>query len=127
MGELEKLINQTSTPATSATSATQEPKSSKSSESSRGAVFNFDSDRTARAIQRRKEARQERLKPALGLMKKYPGRRYYMASTTDCGHYVIVSLIIAGEASCELSIPKEEYDGFKLLEILDNLRPGGDP
>ena len=48
--------------------------------------------------------------------------------TDDQGHpeYVIVAFAIRHVGTSELSIPREKYDGFKLLEIIDACATGSE-
>ena len=91
-----------------------------------GVGFDLDTERSHRAIERREQARLERLEPVLALMRRYPGRHYSFATATE-GDYVILSFVIVGEASAEFTIPKEKWDAFKLLEILEGLELVGEP
>jgi hypothetical protein len=33
--------------------------------------------------------------------------------------YVIITLAIRGQATCDLRIPKDRYDGLKMLELIE--------
>ncbi len=125
MGELEKLINQSVPPATPATSATQDLKSSESSESSKGVVFDFEPERSRRAIERREQARRKRLEPLFELIEKdgkQPKRFYWVTDNeSDPDHVILVWWVRDIDHTFEQSIPREKYDGFKLLEILEGL------
>ena len=63
------------------------------------------------------EARRQRV---IGMLAENPGLQY--AVTTDANtdpNAVILTLAIRGRATCELRIPREKYDPFLLLDLLD--------
>lgn len=48
-------------------------------------------------------------------------KKYYWLTDIDSDpDYVIVALAVRGVATCELLIPKDRYDPFLLLDIIDN-------
>ena len=53
-------------------------------------------------------------------------RIYYWITDTDSDpHYVILAMGIKDVGTCEMRIPKEKYDPFLLMEILDKHQAGG--
>jgi hypothetical protein len=65
------------------------------------------------------EARRQKV---LAMLAANPSARY--AVVTDTGaDPVILALAIRGQATCELLIPRDKYDGFLLLDLLN--RYGG--
>ena len=121
VSELEKLLKPNSVAATPATPATFATPSAVSSNSSKGSVLDFDREKARRDAQKRDEARRKRLEPVLKMMTEDNQAREFYCVTDDKvdPDYVILTFAIRGKGSGELSIPKEKYDAFKLLEILE--------
>ena len=65
------------------------------------------------------EARRKRV---LAMLAEQPGIKYAVVTDTRADP-VILALAIRGQATCELRIPRDKYDGFLLLDLLD--RYGG--
>ena len=70
------------------------------------------------------EARHERL---CKMMDEDDAERiYYWITDTDSDpNNVILAIGIRGVGTCEMRIPKEKYDPFLLMEILDKHQAGG--
>ena len=69
----------------------------------------------------RSEARHQRV---LKMLAQYPTARY--ALVTDEGvdpEAVILTLAVRGQASCELRVPRDRFDPFLLLDLIE--RYGG--
>jgi hypothetical protein len=67
------------------------------------------------------EARRQRV---LARLAERPGIRYAVLTDTEADpEAVILALAIRGIATCELRIPREKYDPFLLLELIE--RHGG--
>lgn len=118
VSELEKLLKPNSVAATPATFATP---SAESSNSSKGSVLDFDREKVRRDAQKRDEARRKRLEPVLKLMADDGGASDFFCvlnHEADPDHVILV-FAIRGQGSGELSIPREKYDPYLLLEILD--------
>jgi len=118
VSELEKLLKPNSVAATPATFATP---SAESSNSSKGSVLNFDREKVRKDAQKRDEARRKRLEPVLKLMADDGGSSDFFCvlnHEADPDHVILV-FAIRGQGSGELSIPREKYDPYLLLEILD--------
>ena len=66
-------------------------------------------------------ARARRRNALRAMMAEDDQPRSHYWKTFDDAHpdYVILAFAIRGKGSGELSIPKEKYDAFKLLEILE--------
>ena len=67
------------------------------------------------------EARRQRV---LAMLEAHPGTRY--AALTDMQtdrEVVLLTLAIRGQATCELLIPRDRYDPFLLLDLIE--RHGG--
>ena len=65
------------------------------------------------------EARRQRV---LELLAANPSARYALATDAEADP-VILALAIRGQATCELRIPRDKYDGFLLLKLIE--RHGG--
>ncbi len=118
VSELENLLKPNSVAATPATFATP---SAESSNSSKGSVLNFDREKVRKDAQKRDEARRKRLEPVLKLMADDGGTSDFFCvlnHEADPDHVILV-FAIRGQGSGELSIPREKYDPYLLLEILD--------
>lgn len=63
------------------------------------------------------EARRQRV---LAMLAERPGARYAVL-THDPGapDHVILTLAIRGVATCEMSIPRDRYDPFLLLDLIE--------
>lgn len=67
------------------------------------------------------EARRQRV---LAMLAENPSTRYAVLTDTEADpDIVILALAIRGQATCELRIPRDRYDPFLLLDLLD--RYGG--
>ena len=86
-----------------------------------GILVNFDREKARRDAKRRDEVRRTRLEPVLKLMAEDNQAREFNCVTDGESDpdYVILAFAIRGEGSGEMSIPKEKYDPFLLMEILD--------
>ena len=63
------------------------------------------------------EARRQRV---LAMLAANPGARYALVTDTEGDpEAVILALAIRGRATCELRIPRDRYDPFLLLDLLD--------
>ena len=74
------------------------------------------------------DVKARRLKVLRMLAEDDQPRKYYWA-TDDKAHpeFVFLTLAIRDVGTCEMSIPKEKYDPFLLMEILDKqTRSGAD-
>jgi len=71
--------------------------------------------------------REHRRRQVLQMMDEDDQRRKYYWKTFDKAHpdFVILAFAIRGVGTGELSIPREEYDPFLLMEILDKHQAGG--
>ena len=121
MSKLENLLIQSSTLAKAAIPAIPSP------ENSRGSVLNIDFEKAHRGAKRRDRERQKRLEPVLKMMDEDDQRRKYYWLTDDKAHpdFVILVFAIRDVGTGELSIPREKYDPFLLMEILDKHQAGG--
>ena len=127
MSELEKLLIQSNTLAKAAIPAIPGPENSRNSKNSRGSVLNIDFEKAHRGAKRRDRERQKRLEPVLKMMAEDDQRRKYYWLTDDKAHpdFVILVFAIRDVGTGELSIPREKYDPFLLMEILDKRQAGG--
>ena len=67
------------------------------------------------------EARRQRV---LAMLAANPDKRYALVTDTEADpEAVLLTLAIRGRASCELRIPRDKYDPFLLLTIIE--RHGG--
>lgn len=67
------------------------------------------------------EARRQRV---LAMLAERPGIRYAVLTDTEAdSEAAILALAIRGVGTCELRIPREKYDPFLLLELIE--RHGG--
>ena len=58
------------------------------------------------------------------MLSKNPAARYAILTDTESDpEAVLLTLAIRGKATCELRIPREKYDPFLLLELIE--RHGG--
>ncbi len=80
-----------------------------------------------RGAKRRDRERQKRLEPVLKMMAEDDQRRKYYWLTDDKAHadFIILVFAIRDVGTGELSIPREKYDPFLLMEILDKHQAGG--
>ncbi len=63
------------------------------------------------------EARRQRV---LAILAENPGdQRAYITDTGADPEAVILTLAIRGQATCELEIPREKWDGVLFLELLE--------
>ena len=71
--------------------------------------------------------REHRRQQVLQMMAEDDQPRKYYWLTDDKAHadFVILAFAIRGVGTGELSIPKEKYDPFLLMEILDKHQAGG--
>ncbi len=127
MSELEKLLIQSSTLAKAAIPAIPGPENSRNSKNSRGSVLNIDFEKAHRGAKRRDKERQKRLEPVLKMMAEDDRPRSHYWKTFDKAHsdYVILAFAIRDVGTGELHIPREKYDPFLLMEILDKHQAGG--
>ena len=69
-------------------------------------------------------AAEWRRQKVLRMLVEKPGPRYAVFTDTDADlESVIVVLAIRNRATCELRIPREKYDGVRLLDLIE--RHGG--
>jgi hypothetical protein len=61
------------------------------------------------------EARRQKV---LAMLAANPSARYALVTDTEADP-VILALAIRGQATCELRIPRDKYDGFLLLDLLN--------
>lgn len=67
------------------------------------------------------QARRQRV---LVLLTAHPSVRYALVTDTESDpEAVVLALAIRGQATCEFCIPRDKYDGFLLLDLLN--RYGG--
>lgn len=66
-------------------------------------------------------ARDARRRCVLERLIAAPKTVTHVYETDDAAHpeYVVLTLAIRDVGTCELSIPRERYDGFKLIEIIE--------
>jgi len=71
--------------------------------------------------------REHRRRQVLQMMDEDDQRRKYYWKTFDKAHpdFVILAFAIRGDGTGEVSIPREKYDPFLLMEILDKHQAGG--
>lgn len=63
---------------------------------------------------------QAKRQEVLSMLAKNPNITYAISSDDETdSNYVIITLAIRGQATCELRIPKARYDGFKMLELIE--------
>jgi hypothetical protein len=63
------------------------------------------------------EARRQRV---VAMLEASPGSRYAVLTDLDAApSVVVVALAIRGQASCELHIPGDKYDGVLLLNLIE--------
>ena len=62
------------------------------------------------------EARRQRV---LAMLAERPGIRYAVVVDNPDADPVIVALGIRGQATCELRIPREKFDPFLLLDLIE--------
>ncbi len=127
MSALEKLLFQGHTLAKAAIPAIPSPKNSRNSKNSRGPVPEIDIEKAHRVAERRDKERRKRLEPVLKMMAEDDQRRKYYWITDDKAHddFVMLVFAIRDVGTGELSIPREKYDPFLLMEILDKHQAGG--
>lgn len=91
--------------------------------SAMGFVLDFDREKARRDAQRRAEAKRKRLKPVLKMMAEDDETRDFCLVTDDQSdpNYVFLSFVIRGKASGEMTVLQEEYDGLKLLAVLEKV------
>jgi len=65
--------------------------------------------------------REDRRQRVLEMLADAPPEASYAYLTDDKSHpeYVILALAIRGVGTCELSIPRDRYDPFLLMEMLE--------
>lgn len=65
--------------------------------------------------------KQRRLRVLQDMAEDKDAKKYYWLTDVDSDpDFVILTLAVRHTATCELMIPKDRYDPFLLLEILDN-------
>jgi hypothetical protein len=65
-------------------------------------------------------AAEARRLEVLGMLAADPSK--WLAVTTDCKadpDFVLLTLAIRGKATCELRVPRDKYDPFLLLELIE--------
>ena len=63
---------------------------------------------------------ETRRREVLNMLAENPGITYAFASDDQIDpEYVIITLAIRGQATCDLRIPKARYDGFKVLDLIE--------
>lgn len=88
-----------------------------------GVIIDFDREKARKDANRRTEERRKRLEPVLKLMTEDDETRDFCLVTDDQSdpNYVFLSFVIRGKASGEMTILQEEYDGLKLLAVLEKV------
>ena len=67
---------------------------------------------------------ETRRQHVLAMLRERPGVRYAVLTDTEADpEAVLLTLAIRGQATCELRIPRERYDPFLLLSLIE--RHGG--
>ena len=62
------------------------------------------------------EVRRQRV---LAMLDKSPGIKYALIDDTDADpDSILLTLAVRGKATCEFQIPRDRYDGFLLLDLL---------
>ena len=92
-----------------------------------GVLVDLNREKARRDAQKRDEARRKRLEPVLKLMADDGDNKDFFCvldHNADPDHVILV-FAIRGKGSGELSIPKEKYDPFLLMEILDKHNRSG--
>ena len=117
MSALEKLLDLDQAAATLATSATE---SREVGIAAAGEIIDFDRAKARRDITRANAKRERSRQKLLALMAKAPeSKRYFWeADENSSAEYIILTLAVRGIGSCEFSIPRDNYDGFSVLELL---------
>ncbi len=65
-------------------------------------------------------AAEARRQLALAMLAQHPGTRYAVLTDTEADpEAVLLTLAIRGRATCELAIPREKYDPFLLLDLIE--------
>ncbi len=65
-------------------------------------------------------AAEARRQHALAMLAQHPGTRYAVLTDTEADpEAVLLTLAIRGRATCELAIPREKYDPFLLLDLIE--------
>ena len=77
-----------------------------------------EADKTSAARARRRNALRAMMSEASETQ-----THFYLTEDKAYSDYVVVALAIRGVGFCELSIKRERYDPFRLLEIIDGERP----
>jgi hypothetical protein len=88
-------------------------------------IVDLDREKARRNIEIRDSEREERRQSGLRKLAMVPESNRYVWETyrdIDPEHVVLV-VAIRGQGTCELSIPRKHYDGFRLLEILQDREP----
>ncbi len=90
-------------------------------------LFDFDREKARRDAERRTEQRRKRLERVIKMMAEDEQSRKYYWATDDKAHpeFVFLTLAIRDVGTCEMSIPKEKYDPFLLMAILDTQNRSG--
>ena len=56
----------------------------------------------------------------LDMLAENPGITYAVISDNETDpEYVIITFAIRGQATCDLRIPKDRYDGLKILDLIE--------
>jgi hypothetical protein len=64
---------------------------------------------------------EDRLRRALDMLSRNPDKQYaVLTDATSDSHAVLVTVAIRGRAACEIRIPRDRYDGFLLLNLIDH-------
>jgi len=89
--------------------------------------MDFDPEKVRRDSKRRAEERRKRLESVLDMMAEDDQPRSHYWKTFDDAHpdFVILAFAIRDVGTGEMSIPKEKYDPFLLMEILDKHNRSG--
>ena len=65
-------------------------------------------------------AADARRRQVLGMLAANPDITYAFTSDDETDpEYVIITLAIRGKATCDLRIPRSRYDGFKVLDLIE--------
>ncbi len=90
-------------------------------------AMDFDQEKVRRDSKRGAEERRKRLKSVLDMMAEDDQPRKHYWATDDKAHpeFVFLTLAIRDVGTCEMSIPKEKYDPFLLMNTLDQHNRNG--
>jgi hypothetical protein len=70
-------------------------------------------------LDRQREARRQKV---IAMLERYPDtQRAIYADTDSDPHNVILAIAVRHIATCDMLIPKEKYDAFRLLELIERM------